>query len=254
VNSLNGNESKVLEGNRSLDDSRIKRNGLPAGTPAPVFHLPQINGSELSLSDYSGRRMLLIFSDPNCGPCNWLAPKLEHLHHNLSGLQILMVSRDDLETNQVKISEHGLTFPIVLQRRWEISREYAMFATPVAYLIDEQGIIAADVAIGPDAILALAAEHETRVRSYMEGQIMRDKMQARLADLKKEFATRQNHLQELERQQANLREVLLQISGAIQILEELLADDQTIEQNGAHSDEMQPLSSQESRGSGDTAL
>ena len=62
---------------------------------------------------------------------------------------------------------------------------------------------------------------------------MRDKMQARLADLKREFATRQNQLQELERQQANLREVLLQVSGAIQILEELLAADQPNEQNGS---------------------
>ena len=83
---------------------------------------------------------------------------------------------------------------------------------------------------------------------------MRDKMQARLADLKREFATRQNQLQELERQQANLREVLLQVSGAIQILEELLAADQPNEQNGAHYDELQPISSQESRSSGDTAL
>ena len=34
---------------------------------------------------------------------------------------------------------------------------YGIFATPVAYLIDEQGIIAADVASGADAIQALMA-------------------------------------------------------------------------------------------------
>jgi hypothetical protein len=42
-----------------------------------------------------------------------------------------------------------------LQQHWEISRRYAMFATPIAYLIDEAGIIAQEVAVGKDAILNL---------------------------------------------------------------------------------------------------
>ena len=45
----------------------------------------------------------------------------------------------------------------MLQQQWEISRKYAMFATPIAYLIDEQGVIARDVAVGTDAILSLLA-------------------------------------------------------------------------------------------------
>jgi hypothetical protein len=38
-----------------------------------------------------------------------------------------------------------------------------MFATPVGYLIDEQGILASDVAVGVGPILALAGEgvHES---------------------------------------------------------------------------------------------
>ena len=46
---------------------------------------------------------------------------------------------------------------MVLQRNWEVSLQYAMFATPVGYLIDESGILGSDVAEGSDAILALAA-------------------------------------------------------------------------------------------------
>jgi hypothetical protein len=38
-----------------------------------------------------------------------------------------------------------------------------MFATPIGYLIDEQGILASDVAVGVGPILALAREgaHES---------------------------------------------------------------------------------------------
>lgn len=52
---------------------------------------------------------------------------------------------------------------------------------------------------------------------------MREKLQARLEVLKHEFGAGQVQLQELDRQQATLRETLLRISGAIQVIEELLA-------------------------------
>lgn len=66
-----------------------------------------------------------------------------------------MVSRGDEEANRAKVAEHGLTFPVSLQRQREVSRDYAMFATPVAYRINEEGIIVRDVAVGVDPILAL---------------------------------------------------------------------------------------------------
>jgi hypothetical protein len=52
---------------------------------------------------------------------------------------------------------------------------------------------------------------------------MLQKLQARLDELKREFATGQTQLQELEQKEASLRETLLRISGAIQVIEELLA-------------------------------
>ena len=53
---------------------------------------------------------------------------------------------------------------------------------------------------------------------------MREQMQLRLEELKKEFEFGQHRLQETERQQALLRETLLRISGAIQVLEEVLSN------------------------------
>jgi peroxiredoxin len=143
-------------GNRSLARSKINRSGLKAGTPAPDFRLPRLDGrGDLSLEEVRGRRVLLVFSDPHCGPCNLLAPQLEKFHRERPKLEVVMISRGEPKENRAKVKEHGLTFTILLQQQWEISRKYAIFATPIAYLIDEAGIIGNEVAVGAEPILAL---------------------------------------------------------------------------------------------------
>jgi len=68
--------------------------------------------------------------------------------HPTPTVAIIMISKGQPKENRVKVKEHGLTFPIVLQQQWEISRRYAMFVTPIAYLIDDQGAIAGEVRQG----------------------------------------------------------------------------------------------------------
>jgi predicted nuclease with TOPRIM domain len=53
---------------------------------------------------------------------------------------------------------------------------------------------------------------------------MRDELQARLELLRKEWETGRARMAELERQQAQLGETMLRISGAIQVLEELVSE------------------------------
>jgi hypothetical protein len=65
---------------------------------------------------------------------------------------------------------------------------------------------------------------------------MREQIQVRQQELKKEFEIGQTRLQELERQQATLREALLRISGAIQVLEETLASDKAQQEGISASD------------------
>ena len=169
----NGHDEAAKSGprfaDRSLSGSQIRRDGLPAGDIAPDFTLPRIDGGELSLAECRGRKTLVVFSDPHCGPCNELAPELDRLARETPDVRVVMVSRGDAEENRAKAAEHGLTFPIVLQKQWEISRDYGMFATPVAYLIDERGIIAEDVAVGMQPILDLMSGASAPVRDATRG-------------------------------------------------------------------------------------
>ena len=158
VASANGSEKGHHHPDPSLARSKINRKGLTAGTTAPDFRLPQIDGGELALDDFRGKRLLLVFSDPNCGPCDELAPQLEEVHRQRSDLQVLMISRRDADATRAKAARLGLSFPIVMQQKWEISLQYGMFATPIAYLIDERGVLLSGVAVGVEPILALTEQ------------------------------------------------------------------------------------------------
>jgi peroxiredoxin len=136
---------------RALDSD-----GLAIGTPAPDFSLPGLDGSILSLAAYRGRRVLLVFVDPDWRSCTRLIAALAKIQQADSNLQLLMVSRGTLAANQTVLATHIVQFPVVRQRHWEISRRYATFAMPAGYQIDEQGVIASRVATSHEAILALA--------------------------------------------------------------------------------------------------
>jgi peroxiredoxin len=145
---------EIRSDNLQIANSRIKRDGLPAGTTAPIFELPALDGMRHSLDEWLGFRVLLVFTDPDCGPCNDVARKLQAILVS-PDFKIVFIARGDAEKNQRKAAALRLTYPILLQKHWEISRLYGIFATPVGYLIDEKGIISANVAVGLDAILSL---------------------------------------------------------------------------------------------------
>ncbi len=132
--------------------------GLALGIPAPAFRLPRLDGGELALDVYRGRRVLLTFVDPECEACEALLPSLEAIHRGQgTGLAVLAVTRGARDRNLEMVARHGLTFPIGVQRHWDLSRQYQLFATPVAFLVDERSVIAAEPAIGAEEILRLAA-------------------------------------------------------------------------------------------------
>jgi len=127
------------------------------GDPAPDFTLPRLDaeGLPLSLATYRGRTVLLVFSDPDCAPCDLLLPDLERIHRTTPGVQVLLISRGITSANRAKVAGSGITFPVVLQRHLEISRAYGTTALPTGYLIDAHGVLLSGAGIGRDAILDL---------------------------------------------------------------------------------------------------
>ena len=69
---------------------------------------------------------------------------------------------------------------------------------------------------------------------HQEGQkLMNDQLKERLSELKVEYEAGQKLLLELEAKQVSTQQTLLRISGAIQVLEELLSQTEGDNKNGA---------------------
>jgi peroxiredoxin len=143
---------------RSLDTSRLRRDGLKVGERVSSLTLPEVRGGTVRLDDYLGRRLLVVFTDPRCGPCQALMPELVRRHDDLNDVAVLLIGRGDPEANRAEAAAHGHKFPVALQRRWEVSLQFGIFFTPVAFLIGPDGVVERPVAKGAADILRMVDE------------------------------------------------------------------------------------------------
>jgi methylamine dehydrogenase accessory protein MauD len=120
--------------------SKINREGLKPGKTAPDFTLPQVGGGECSLSDYRGRRVFLVFVQAGCQPCHEIAPELIRLQRN-GELQVLVINRAEPAEAAEWADDVGAAYPVLVQDGLDVSKKFQVFATPFAFVIDEQGVV-----------------------------------------------------------------------------------------------------------------
>jgi peroxiredoxin len=133
--------------------------GLPIGTVAPVFTLPDLTGQTIALDALrsQGKPVVLIFSDPGCGPCNALLPEIGRWQREYaSKAVVVLISRGPADPNGAKVSGHVLTH-VLLQQDREVAHAYQAHGTPSGVLVSHDGTLGSAVAQGTDAIRALMA-------------------------------------------------------------------------------------------------
>ena len=119
-----------------------------AGSIAPIFRGKDMNGKELSLENYKGKKYVLIdFWASWCGPCRGELPYIKDLYEKYKylGFEIVSVSRDtDLENWQTAILKEGIQnwkHFSVIENNCTVEKDYFVNGIPHKVLIDTNGTI-----------------------------------------------------------------------------------------------------------------
>jgi methylamine dehydrogenase accessory protein MauD len=142
---------------------------VPLGDTAPDFELQNLQGQKLTLEALRapGKPVLLLFTDPNCGPCTAMIPDVGRWQEkHAQKLTVAVVSRGEPEENAISATEHGLR-NVLLEEDWEVSDAYGVDSTPSAVLVRPDGTIGGPVLEGVDDVrdfLATRFEEPAQLR------------------------------------------------------------------------------------------
>ncbi len=107
------------------------------------FTLPDLQGKQVSLSDFQGRVIMVNFWAPWCGPCRRETPDLIALHREYSddGLQILGVAVAFQGEHSVRdfARQAGVTYPVLFGDA-DLIKAYGGFrGIPTTFLFSRAG-------------------------------------------------------------------------------------------------------------------
>jgi thiol-disulfide isomerase/thioredoxin len=115
---------------------------LESKNPAIDFTLKDLEGNDVSLSDFQGKIVLLNFWATWCVFCDIEMPDLERLYTENEDIVVLGVNvGEDIDLVKDYVDEKNLSFPIVLDETTEIASDYLISGLPTTYFIDENGMV-----------------------------------------------------------------------------------------------------------------
>jgi peroxiredoxin Q/BCP len=135
------------------DASALGKSALAEGAKAPAFRLPRDGGDTVSLSDYSGRKLVLFFYPRADTPgCTKEAIDFTRLKGAFAESQtaILGVSADPLKAQEAFRDKHQLSVPLVSDETHQMLEAYGVWGEKSMYGKTFLGIVRTTVLIGTD--------------------------------------------------------------------------------------------------------
>lgn len=129
--------------------------GLAKGEKAPDFQLTTLDGDEVKLSDYQGKKVLLNFWATWCPPCRAEMPHMQTYYEEQAKDENVVILAVNLTTEDKGlgkiedfVEEFELEFPIPMDENGDVGALYQAVSIPTSYAIDTEGRIQNKV-VGP---------------------------------------------------------------------------------------------------------
>jgi len=134
------------EANKKLDEN-LKNEII--NKPAPAFSLKDLEGNNVSLSDYRGKTVIVDFWATWCGPCRQSFPFMKKAVEEYSdnpNVNFLFINTWEKVDNKVKnakdfILKNNYPFHVLVDQNDEVISKYNVPGIPTKFIIDKNGNI-----------------------------------------------------------------------------------------------------------------
>jgi thiol-disulfide isomerase/thioredoxin len=130
---------------------------LAAGSTAPDFALPSLDGSTIKLSDYRGRPVWINVWASWCPPCRAELPDIAVVSREYvtasetaanTGLAIILISiGEEAEVVRKYVATTKINLPVIVDQEYRITENYRVSGMPTHFFIGPDGHLK-DFAIG----------------------------------------------------------------------------------------------------------
>ncbi|MBX9956396.1 TlpA family protein disulfide reductase [Peribacillus simplex] len=136
---------QAMDNESKGNDEKDALGGLKIGAKAPNFSLKTLDGKQVELSDYKGKKVMLNFWATWCPPCKKEMPDMEKYTQQAGDdVVVLAVNIDPENDVQAFVEDNGITFTIPLDSQSAknpVNERYKILSIPTTYFIDKKGII-----------------------------------------------------------------------------------------------------------------
>lgn len=124
--------------------------GIAIGDRAPDFKVQTMDGKEVNLSDYKGKKVFLNFWATWCPPCKAEMPHMQAFYEEQpEDVEILAVNLEESTEKAADFAkQYELTFPILMDADGTVAETYEVYTIPTTYVLNEDGTVHQKI-VGP---------------------------------------------------------------------------------------------------------
>ncbi len=119
-----------------------KEEFLLHGQPAPLFTLQDLNGNQVSLTEFKGKPVVLNFWATWCGPCRMEIPHLEYLSNKYKDKGLVVIGLNNENNHQAvrDFAQSQISYTVLLDGHMQF-QDYGVAGIPCTYYIGKKGMV-----------------------------------------------------------------------------------------------------------------